>query len=132
VVRIRLVSPDGRALPRWSPGSHIDVECGHTGISRQYSLCGDPADTGAFEIAVLREPESRGGSAWIHASLRAGDKLKVRGPRNHFRLDETCRRAIFIAGGIGVTRSAPWQGVRKNWASTTPSTIAAAAVPPWR
>ena len=103
VVRIRLVSPDGRALPRWSPGSHIDVECGHTGISRQYSLGGDPADTGAFEIAVLREPESRGGSAWIHASLHAGDKLKVRGPRNHFRLDETCRRAIFIAGGIGVT-----------------------------
>jgi len=102
-VSIRLVSPDGRALPRWSPGSHIDVECGHTGISRQYSLCGDPADTGAFEIAVLREPESRGGSAWIHASLHAGDKLKVRGPRNHFRLDETCRRAIFIAGGIGVT-----------------------------
>jgi cytochrome P450/NAD(P)H-flavin reductase/ferredoxin len=103
VVKIRLVSPDNRPLPRWSPGSHIDVECGNTGISRQYSLCGDPADTGAFEIAVLREPESRGGSAWMHSSLRAGDKLKVRGPRNHFRLDEGCRRAIFIAGGIGVT-----------------------------
>jgi len=103
VVKIRLVSPDSRPLPRWSPGSHIDVECGNTGISRQYSLCGDPADTGAFEIAVLREPESRGGSAWMHSSLRAGDKLKIRGPRNHFRLDEGCRRAIFIAGGIGVT-----------------------------
>jgi len=103
VLKIRLIAPDNRPLPRWTPGSHIDVECGDTGISRQYSLCGDPADTGAFEIAVLREPESRGGSAWIHASLRAGDKLKVRGPRNHFRLDEDCRRAIFIAGGIGVT-----------------------------
>ncbi|MDT6964564.1 cytochrome P450/oxidoreductase [Cupriavidus sp. SZY C1] len=103
VLRIRLVAPDGRPLPRWSPGSHIDVECGSTGISRQYSLCGDPADAGAFEIAVLREAESRGGSAWIHASLRAGDRLKVRGPRNHFRLDEGCRRALFIAGGIGIT-----------------------------
>lgn len=103
VVRLRLVSQDGRPLPRWSPGSHIDVECGNTGISRQYSLCGDPADVAAFEIAVLREPESRGGSAWIHASLRTGDRLKVRGPRNHFRLDETCGKAIFIAGGIGVT-----------------------------
>ncbi len=103
VLRLRLVAQDGRALPRWSPGSHIDVECGNTGISRQYSLCGDPADTGSFEIAVLRERDSRGGSAWIHSSLRAGDKLKVRGPRNHFRLDETHRKAIFIAGGIGVT-----------------------------
>lgn len=103
VLRIRLVSHDGRPLPRWSPGAHIDVECGNTGISRQYSLCGDPADTHAFEIAVLREPESRGGSAWLHANLRAGDRLKVRGPRNHFRLDERCGKAIFIAGGIGVT-----------------------------
>ncbi len=44
VVRLRLVAPDGKALPRWAPGAHIDVECGHAGMSRQYSLCGDPAD----------------------------------------------------------------------------------------
>lgn len=103
VVRLRLVAPDGKVLPRWAPGAHIDVECGHTGISRQYSLCGDPADAGAFEIAVLREVDSRGGSAWVHDVLRAGDRLRIRGPRNHFRLDEGCRKAIFIAGGIGVT-----------------------------
>jgi cytochrome P450/ferredoxin-NADP reductase len=103
IVRLRLVAPDGGTLPRWAPGAHIDVECGDTGISRQYSLCGDPADTGAFEIAVLREEQSRGGSAWMHDSLRAGMRLKIRGPRNHFRLDEEGRRAIFIAGGIGIT-----------------------------
>ncbi|KAA6120741.1 cytochrome P450/oxidoreductase [Cupriavidus cauae] len=103
IVRLRLVSPDGKPLPRWSPGSHIDVECGNTGVSRQYSLCGDPADTQAFEIAVLRETESRGGSAWIHRELKAGDRLRIRGPRNHFRLDESARRLILIAGGIGIT-----------------------------
>ncbi|MCP3721943.1 cytochrome P450/oxidoreductase [Paraburkholderia sp. CNPSo 3272] len=103
IVRLRLVAPDGGALPRWAPGAHIDVECGDTGISRQYSLCSDPADTGAFEIAVLRETQSRGGSAWMHDMLRAGMRLKIRGPRNHFRLDEEGRRAIFIAGGIGIT-----------------------------
>ncbi|MBY4732678.1 cytochrome P450/oxidoreductase [Cupriavidus pauculus] len=103
VLKIRLATPDGRALPRWSAGSHIDVECGNSGISRQYSLCGNPDDLGVFEIAVLREAQSRGGSAWIHGNLRVGDRVKVRGPRNHFRLDETCRKAIFIAGGIGVT-----------------------------
>ncbi|QGZ61796.1 cytochrome P450/oxidoreductase [Paraburkholderia acidisoli] len=103
IVHLRLVAPDGATLPRWAPGAHIDVECGDTGLSRQYSLCGDPADTRAFEIAVLREAQSRGGSAWVHDTLRVGARLKIRGPRNHFRLDEEGRRAIFIAGGIGIT-----------------------------
>ncbi|RZT39530.1 cytochrome P450/oxidoreductase [Cupriavidus agavae] len=103
IVKLRLAAPDGRALPRWAPGAHIDIECGQTGISRQYSLCGDPADASAFEVCVLREADSRGGSAWIHAHLRTGDRVRVRGPRNHFRLHESCRKAIFIAGGIGVT-----------------------------
>jgi cytochrome P450/ferredoxin-NADP reductase len=103
IVRLRLVSPDGRDLPRWTPGSHVDLECGDTGLSRQYSLCGDPADAKAFEIAVLREAESRGGSAWMHGAVRPGDRLHVSAPRNHFRLDESARRLIFIAGGIGIT-----------------------------
>ncbi len=103
IVRLRLAAPEGGTLPRWAPGAHIDVECGETGLSRQYSLCGDPADAGAFEIAVLRESASRGGSTWVHDTLRAGMRLKIRGPRNHFRLDEEGRRAIFIAGGIGIT-----------------------------
>ncbi len=109
IVRLRLVAPGGGALPRWTPGAHIDVMCGQSdeseeaGFARQYSLCGDPADAGAFEIAVLREAQSRGGSAWVHDTLRPGMRLKIRGPRNHFRLDEEGRRAIFIAGGIGIT-----------------------------
>jgi cytochrome P450/ferredoxin-NADP reductase len=103
IVRLRLVAPDGRPLPRWSPGAHIDVECGSPERPRQYSLCGDPADTGALEIAVLREPAGRGGSLWIHEQVREGDRLKIRGPRNHFHLDESLPRALFIAGGIGIT-----------------------------
>ena len=103
IVKIRLVSPDGRAMPRWTAGSHIDIECGHPDLSRQYSLCGDPADTRALEIAVLHDPQSRGGSAWVHCNLETGDRLKIRGPRNHFHLDESARRFIFIAGGIGIT-----------------------------
>ncbi len=103
VVRLRLVSPDGRALPAWTPGSHIDVECGDTGLSRPYSLCGDPADARAYEIAVLRENPSRGGSAWLHGAAKASDRLHVSAPRNHFRLDESAEQLIFVAGGIGIT-----------------------------
>jgi ferredoxin-NADP reductase len=103
VLTVRLASPDGTPLPRWTAGAHIDIECGDTGLSRQYSLCSDPAERGHLEIAVLRDPQSRGGSAWMHANVKAGDVLKVRGPRNHFRFDASVRKAIFIAGGIGIT-----------------------------
>ncbi len=103
IVRLRLVAPDGQPLPRWNPGSHIDVECGDPDLSRQYSLCSDPAERDALEIAVLRETESRGGSAWVHANVKPGDRVRVRGPRNHFRLDEEADRLIFVAGGIGIT-----------------------------
>jgi ferredoxin-NADP reductase len=103
IVVLRLVSVDGRPLPRWTPGAHIDVECGHPELSRQYSLCGDPDDTQALEIAVLLEAQGRGGSAWIHSRVKPGDTLKMRGPRNHFRLDESASRLVFIAGGIGIT-----------------------------
>lgn len=102
VMKVRLVSPDGRALPRWAPGSHIDVQCGDTERSRQYSLCGDPEERHVLEIAVLKEQQGRGGSAWIH-NLKIGDRMKIRGPRNHFRLDESGTHIIFIAGGIGIT-----------------------------
>jgi cytochrome P450/ferredoxin-NADP reductase len=103
IVKLRLVAPDGGPLPRWTPGSHIDIECGASGFTRQYSLCGDPSDAYAFEIAVLHEPEGRGGSQWIHANVRDGDLLNIRGPRNHFRMDEYAAKIIFVAGGIGIT-----------------------------
>ncbi len=103
IVELTLVPADGRPLPRWQPGAHIDIECGDSGRSRQYSLCGDPDDGAAFRLAVLRDPASRGGSAWIHDRLGEDDIVRVRGPRNHFRFEASARRAILIAGGIGIT-----------------------------
>src|SRR5207253_1268969 len=45
----------------------------------------------------------RGGSAWMHANVKTGDLLHIRGPRNHFRFTGDAKRAVFIAGGIGIT-----------------------------
>lgn len=103
VVRVRLTGDHGATLPQWTPGAHIDLVCGDTGISRQYSLCGDPAQADIVEIAVLHEPASRGGSEWVHTRLAVGDTVDLRGPRNHFRFDDTARHVIFLAGGIGIT-----------------------------
>lgn len=105
VLALTLRHPLGERLPAWEPGAHIDVLLG-PGLERQYSLCGDPADRTAWRIAVLREPAGRGGSAHVHEQLEQGDKVRVRGPRNHFAL-RPAPRYRFIAGGIGITPILP-------------------------
>jgi ferredoxin-NADP reductase len=105
VVSLRLVSPSGAELPPWTPGAHVDLIIG-AGLVRQYSLCGDVAEGGAWRIAVLRAVESRGGSAFVHERVAKGSTVRVRGPRNHFALVQS-PRYLFIAGGIGVTPILP-------------------------
>jgi ferredoxin-NADP reductase len=105
VVVLDLRAPDGGELPAWSAGAHIDLRMPGD-LVRQYSLCGDPRDRSVWRVAVLREPESRGGSAHVHESLREGDDVDVRGPRNHFEL-APAQRYVFIAGGIGITPILP-------------------------
>ncbi|WP_395107916.1 PDR/VanB family oxidoreductase [Actinomadura sp. SCN-SB] len=105
VVALDLADPDGAELPAWTPGAHIDLVLGD-GLVRQYSLCGDPADRTAWRIAVLREPDGRGGSAAVHDELHPGTAAIGRGPRNHFPL-HPASGYLFIAGGIGITPLLP-------------------------
>ncbi|MFD5794627.1 PDR/VanB family oxidoreductase [Streptomyces diastatochromogenes] len=105
VLALTLRDPLGGDLPAWEPGAHVDLLLG-PGLERQYSLCSDPADRSAWRVAVLREPAGRGGSAHVHGQLGVGDKVRVRGPRNHFRL-EPAPRYRFVAGGIGITPILP-------------------------
>ena len=104
LLQFRLEAAQGGLLPSWQAGAHIELECGETGLTRAYSLCGDPADRQGWDIVVQLEPTGRGGSAWLHTHLRPGDGVRVRGPRNHFPLDLTSTAPIaFVAGGIGIT-----------------------------
>ncbi|WP_405542241.1 PDR/VanB family oxidoreductase [Streptomyces phaeochromogenes] len=105
VLALTLRHPLGEELPAWEPGAHIDVLLGPD-LERQYSLCGDPADRHSWRVAVLREPDGRGGSAHVHGQLEAGDKVRVRGPRNHFALQPSPHYR-FVAGGIGITPILP-------------------------
>lgn len=109
VVALTLVHPDGAALPPWTPGAHVDVILGDRPgepIIRQYSLCGDPADSRSFRVAVLKVPDSRGGSVHVHDRMVTGADVRVRGPRNHFPLLAS-PRYLFVAGGIGITPILP-------------------------
>ena len=119
IVKLRLVAPDGSALPRWTPGRAHRRRM-RPGRSRRASTrCAAIRPMRALEIAVLHEPDGRGGSAWLHAHAQPGMRLKIRGPRNHFRMDESAGKAIFIAGGIGITPIARWRGAHVRSASTT-------------
>ncbi len=107
VVQLELVAANGRELPPWEPGSHIDlllVGADGTPLERQYSLCGDPADRSRYRVAVLREVDGRGGSEVIHAAAPVGAAVRIRGPRNHFFFEPpTGAPVVFVAGGIGIT-----------------------------
>jgi len=105
VVALWLVPAGAGPLPTWTPGAHIDVTL-PGGLVRQYSLCGRPASLLGWRVAVLLEPDGRGGSACVHHDLAEGDELSVSMPRNHFDLQND-DAYLFVAGGIGITPMIP-------------------------
>jgi vanillate monooxygenase ferredoxin subunit len=102
IAGFHLVAVDGSPLAAFSAGAHIDV-CTPAGCIRQYSLCNRPDSRSEYQIAVLDDPDSRGGSASMHREVREGDLLNISRPRNHFPLAETAGAPLLLAGGIGVT-----------------------------
>lgn len=110
VVSFVLSAAHGGELPSWRAGAHIDVET-PSGRLRQYSLCGDPADSARYRIAVRRIPDGGGGSIEMH-DLEVGSRLTVRGPRNAFAFavpgfGSPADSLHFVAGGIGITPILP-------------------------
>lgn len=102
IITLELASVDGKSLPSFSAGSHIDVEVA-PGLIRQYSLCNDSQETHRYLIGVLKDPQSRGGSVAVHDALLEGQQIRISTPRNHFPLAHHAPRSLLFAGGIGVT-----------------------------
>jgi ferredoxin-NADP reductase len=107
VIELRVRAQDGRPLPPWTAGAHVDLIIpGHSGPIRQYSLCGDPAERYEWRLGILRDDAGSGTSLYVHRQLGEGDIVRIRGPRNSFELvDAPVYR--FIAGGIGITPILP-------------------------
>lgn len=97
-----LSAVNGAALPAFAAGAHVDVHVA-PGLIRQYSLCNAPDDCSKYTIAVLHEPESRGGSRGMHLDVQEGSKLTIGIPRNLFALDLSGDHYVLFAGGIGIT-----------------------------
>ena len=101
ICSFELASVSGVPLPAFTAGAHIDVHV--QGLVRQYSLCNTSESTGSYRIAVLREPESRGGSAALHEWVDENQTLSISEPRNHFALEPEAPHSLLLAGGIGIT-----------------------------
>ena len=100
------LSPIGvGGLPAFSGGSHIIVVMqGKERVHRNpYSLLSEPRQLDTYEIGVRRMEESRGGSHYMHDTVRVGSRLEIAHPVNLFGVDKIARKHVLIAGGIGIT-----------------------------
>lgn len=101
-MEIQLRRRDGEALPAFEPGAHLEIRLPN-GLVRHYSLCNAPTERNFYRLGVGLAPQSRGGSRFVHESLRIGDYVYASLPRNYFPLTANAQEYFFIAGGIGVT-----------------------------
>ncbi len=92
----------GAELPPFSAGAHVDVHL-PDGMVRSYSLSNDPAQRNRYVLGVALDAASRGGSRYMHESLRVGSTVTIGRPRNNFPLEENASRSVLVAGGIGIT-----------------------------
>src|SRR5689334_12050038 len=97
-----VVVPGGGDLAPFTAGSHIDLHLPN-GMIRSYSLVNDQRERHRYVVAVNKDAASRGGSTFVHETLRVGDIITISRPRNNFALQENAAHSVLIAGGIGIT-----------------------------
>jgi ferredoxin-NADP reductase/MOSC domain-containing protein YiiM len=105
VASVCLADPGGAAVPAALPGQFVTlrlpVTTGAAPLLRSYSLSGPPAAE-SYRISVKREPNGAG-SQFIHARLRAGDRLETAAPRGTFLLRPGTEPVLLISAGVGAT-----------------------------
>jgi vanillate O-demethylase ferredoxin subunit len=110
VIDIELVAEDVRSVtfsvagevPAFDPGSHTQIRVSIDGLKATRTYTVIPSAPGTLRIAVKRNPNSRGGSAYVW-SLEVGDETEMSLPENRFELSWRAPHYLLVAGGIGVT-----------------------------
>ena len=97
-----LVSPTRDDLVPFTAGGHVDLHLSN-GMIRSYSLINDQRERHRYVVAVNRDTAGRGGSSFVHDSLKVGQLIRTSVPRNNFALCEEAGHSVLIAGGIGIT-----------------------------
>lgn len=102
VILVELRAANAQPLPAFEPGAHLEVDVPN-GLIRHYSLTNDSRERDRYVIGVGRAFNGRGGSEFLHRSLRCDAQIRTSTPRNNFALDAAAASYLFIAGGIGIT-----------------------------
>lgn len=102
IISIELEPIEGSHFEPFTAGSHIDLHLPN-GLIRSYSLLNSPAQKDRYKLGVLLDPNSQGGSLYLHRELKVGQQLTISSPRNNFPLDEAAHHSVLVAGGIGIT-----------------------------
>jgi ferredoxin-NADP reductase len=98
-----LLPPDRRLTLR--PGQFLTFEWMIDGkpVTRSYSVCSSPTQTGYIEITAKRVANGRV-SQFLNDRARPGLSVRARGPYGQFYFDENKhKRVVFVAGGSGIT-----------------------------
>jgi len=105
VVSFDLAPVDGRPLPLFKAGQHLNVrvELGPEELVRCYSLSGSPYAEG-YRISVKQAPLPRRVSGFLLEHFIVGAQIDIRAPAGEFTLDPLSTwPCALIAGGVGVT-----------------------------
>lgn len=81
-------------------GSHVRIKLAN-GLSRSYSVVGGTNEQ--FELGIARDENSRGGSTYIHDTLKVGDIISVGTFTPSVPKVGSASHHIIIVGGIGIT-----------------------------
>ena len=102
-LRIKLSEPGSL---EFVPGQYIQLETpAYKGspnpVSRAYSISSIPSDRAAIELVIRLVP---GGicTTWVFEHLQEGDPVSFTGPFGDFRLSDSDRAMVWVAGGSGM------------------------------
>lgn len=89
------------------PGQYVQFEIPPYGnlaepIYRAYSMACTPSDLPELRFLIRRAPNGIA-TTFLFDYLKQGDTLRFNGPYGEFRLSERDSKAIFIAGGVGMS-----------------------------
>ncbi len=102
-VRIRLTDPEEI---EFVAGQYVQLEAppypgSPQSVYRAYSMSSPPSDSAAVELIIRLVPDGIC-TTWVFTVLKEGDEVRISGPYGDFRLSETDRPMIWIAGGSGM------------------------------
>jgi Na+-transporting NADH:ubiquinone oxidoreductase subunit F len=102
-LRIKLIQPD---TIDFIAGQYVQLDTPpyasvRESVFRAYSMSSPPSEKNAIELIIRLVP---GGicTTWVFTLLKEGDEVTFTGPFGDFRLSDTDREMLWVAGGSGM------------------------------